>query len=114
MCTFGKHRQNIRAPPAPGASALIKHRVELHRILLPTLGDGMRKYSQMNFAAIDSQCERSRSCTPTLSNGTDVLVEASDERDMARAGFRGDASVRHTPGTPLFYHTPGKHTGKHN
>lgn len=74
----------------------------------------MHKYPQMNFAAIDSQCERSRSCTPTLSNGTDVLVEASDERDMARAGFRGDASVRHTPGTPLFYHIPGKHAGKHN
>lgn len=35
MCTFGKHGQNIRAAPAPGASALVKHRVELNWILLP-------------------------------------------------------------------------------
>lgn len=67
--------------------------------------------SLINFAAINSQCERSRSCTPTLSNGTDVLIEASDESDMARAGFRGDTSVRHTPGTPLFHHTPGETHG---
>lgn len=69
---------------------------------------------QMNSAAIGSQRERSRSCAPTLRNGTDVLVEASDESDMARAGLRGDASVRHAPGTSLFYHPPKQHTGKHN
>lgn len=35
VCTFGKHGQNIRAAPAPGVSALIKHRVKLDWILLP-------------------------------------------------------------------------------
>lgn len=52
--------------------------------------------------------------THTFGNGTDVLVEARDESDMTRAGFCGNACVRHTPGTPLFYHTPGKHIEEHN
>jgi len=52
--------------------------------------------------------------TPTFSNSTNILIEASDKSNMTGTGLSGHACVRHTPGTLLLNHTPniGKHTQK--
>lgn len=64
----------------------------------------------MNLQPVASTTQATRHCTPTFSNSADILVEASDESNMTRTGFCGDACVGHPPGTLLFDHTPAKHT----
>lgn len=44
--------------------------------------------------------------TPTFSDSTNILIEASDESNVTRAGLSGDTRVWHTPGTSLLYDRP--------
>lgn len=67
--TCSKHWQNIRTSPTPCVAALIENSVKLYRILLPT-----------------------------LSNGTWVLIETSNDCHMARTRLSGNTSVRDSPG----------------
>lgn len=101
VCTFGKHGQNIRAAPAPGVSALIKHRVKLDWILLPPWTE---TWVHVTVASAKYKQKRLRSIlyTLTFSNGTDILIKPCDESNVARTRLGGNPCVRHSPGALLF------------
>jgi len=72
---LSKHRKNIRTTKGPGIAGGIKERIKLDGILLPALGDG-----------------------------ADILVEAGDDRHVARTRLSRHPRVRHPPSSPFFNH----------